>query len=121
MQRAAAAEVRLERGVYFAPYIVGDYEVLIAIDSRGRARKHLKLVPGLSEERATAWLRQWLDRINPVEQPPKLELVTETRAARRPAPAVPRNRYRSADPNDFHAYRNRLARSAAQRVRLFSD
>lgn len=114
---ATAAEIRLERGVYFAPYLVDEYEALIAIDARGRARKHLKLVPGLSEERATAWLRQWLDRIDPAVVAPKLELVTTTG----PAPAVPHNRYRSADPNDFRAYRNRLARSAAQRVRIFRD
>ena len=104
----------LERGVIYAPYLVRGCRVLIAIDSKGEARKHLKIENGITEEIATRWLTAWLDRVDPV---PKLELVTPRLV--RPHPIV---RYTNpVDPNDFRAYRNRLIRNAAQRVRIFRD
>jgi hypothetical protein len=68
----------LARGIWKAPYLVDGFEVLVAIDSRSAARKHLKLRPGVSEERAAAWLEQLLDRIDPVM---KLELVNPSTPA----------------------------------------
>jgi len=70
----AASDAMLDRGVYLAPYLVQGFEVLIAVDSRGVARKHVKLRRGVSEPRATAWLRAFLDRVDPV---PRLQLVRE--------------------------------------------
>lgn len=115
MQGAAARDNELlERGVIYAPYLVHGRPVLIAIDSKGEARKHLKLENGITEEMGTRWLLTLLDRIDPV---PKLELVTPRQI--RPHPIV---RYTNpVDPNDYRAYRNRLIRNTAQRVRIFRD
>lgn len=109
MQSKAAADEILGRGVYKAPYLVDGVEVLIAIDARGAARKHLKLRPGVSEHRATAWLREWLDRIDPR---PTLKLVTSAP----PVQTVPVAAY-----DDGRAYERRLAKRAAGKIRLFRD
>jgi hypothetical protein len=80
VQRIAAAESILERGVYRAPYLVDGVEVLIAVDSRGVARKHVKLKAGVSESRATDWLRGLLDRVDPL---PQLRLVRDDPPSRK--------------------------------------
>lgn len=67
----------LERGVYRAPYLVEGYGVLIAVDSHGVARKHIKLMGDVSEETATTWLRGWLDQKDPLPQRPQLALVKD--------------------------------------------
>lgn len=74
MTNPATAEQRLARGVWKAPYRFEGVEVLIAVDSQGNVRKHVKLAAGVDVIRATAWLQQLLDRIDPPR--PKLQLVT---------------------------------------------
>jgi hypothetical protein len=111
----------LERGVYEADYLVGGHQVLVAIDSRGNARKHVKLTPGVSYARAKAWLEQLLDRIDP---PLELRLVRGGGApppapARAASDAVRDGRPTHAD--DRRLYTRRLARAAAARLRVFRD
>lgn len=108
MQRAtSAAEQLLERGVYRAPYLVDGSEVLIAIDSRGVARKHVKLRDGVNEARATEWLRGLLDRLDPVDARPRLELV-------KPSPAPSFDWTAALDNVTAH----RMARDPKLRARL---
>lgn len=71
----STAESILDRGVYRAPYLVDGDAVLIAVDSRGVARKHVKFRPGVDEDRAAEWLRALLDRIDPPFRAPKLTLI----------------------------------------------
>lgn len=71
--RTATAEEILARGVWLAPYLFDGHEVLIAVDSRGCVRKHVKLAPEINLERAVRWLEALLDRLDPVAAP--LQLV----------------------------------------------
>lgn len=120
MQPERARRELCGRGVWEAPYLKDGCVVLVAIDSRGEERKRVKLLPGISYERAKAWLEELLDRVDAV---PKIELVADTPLPRRPArPTRPiRPLPYSADPYDRRAYRNRLIAQAAHRIRLFSD
>lgn len=77
----------MERGVYIAPYSVKGSRVLVAIDSRGEARKHQPITDDMSEVMMTAWLRSLLDRIDPV---PVLTLVVDSQPAFRRADPLPR-------------------------------
>jgi hypothetical protein len=109
----------LDRGVYEADYLVDGLEVLVAIDSRGNARKHLKLKAGVSYDHAKRWLEQLLDRIDP---PTTLRLVSHEE----PLPYKPVAPFStvSAFPthaDDPRAYRRRLAKAAMNRVRIFGD
>jgi hypothetical protein len=94
----------LARGVYRAPYLVDGVEVLVAIDSRGSARKHVKLRAGVDELRAKEWLEDLLDRIDPL---PKIELVRESPAEERRAGGWANDR----------AYARHLAKRGAQLMR----
>jgi hypothetical protein len=80
VQKIAVTESVLNRGVYRVPYLVDGAEVLIAVDSCGVARKHVKLRAGVTEERATDWLRNLLDRIDPL---PQLRLVRDDQPSRK--------------------------------------
>ena len=77
----------MERGVYIAPYSVKGSRVLVAIDSKGEARKHQPIVDDMSEIMMTAWLRNLLDRIDPI---PVLTLVVDREHAFRRADPLPR-------------------------------
>lgn len=95
----------LKRGVYVAPYLVHGLAVLIAIDSTGQARKHLKLRPHFSEHEAADWLRAFLDRIDPF---PRLALATGTD---QPSRSIPLKLAAAGDPyglEDFAPKRLRL-------------
>jgi hypothetical protein len=72
MQQATAEQL-LVRGVWKAPYLFDGVEVLIAVDSRGCVRKHLKLRGGVDEIRAVQWLEGLLNRIDPPA--PRLTLL----------------------------------------------
>ena len=115
MGDAARRSEVLPRGVYEATYRVEGYEVLVAIDSAGNARKHVKLKPGVSYARAKAWLEDVLDRIDP---PRELRLLN---ASSIPAPSRPLPSRRPTHADDFRAYRRRLARAAAAKIRIFDD
>ena len=60
------------RGVFRTRYKIQGCWGLVAIDSRGEGRKKILLRAGVDELRATYWLRQWLDRIDPI---PQLQLI----------------------------------------------
>lgn len=97
--QSAAAHKLLDRGVWLAPYLFDDREqlpVLIAVDRRGVVRKHVKLRAGVDEQRATDWLWQVLDRIDPIQ----LRLVE-------PSPTRTR---REVDPRLYEDPRSPLAR-----------
>lgn len=118
MQGLATKAVMLERGVYETPYLVDGVRALIAIDSRGVARKHIKLRAGVSYDRAKAYLEELLERIDPE---PRLELVRDaTPATIGVPPRLPRGQT-SFDPHDRRAYLRRVARDAWSRVREFDD
>lgn len=103
------------RGVYEAPYLVQGHPALIAVDSKGVARKHVKLLPGASYDRVKLALEELLDRIDPK---PKLELV-------RDRPATNPRRRQHVHPaqlaSDRHAYYRRLTKQLAHRIRIFPD
>lgn len=62
-------EERHPRGVFKTRYKVrGGVYALIAIDSTGTCVKVRRLTPDVDEARATQWLREWLDRFDPVPQ-----------------------------------------------------
>lgn len=60
------------RGVYKALYLVKGWPALVAIDSRGNARKHLKIKNPDDEPQLKHALEELLDMIDPV---PRLRLV----------------------------------------------
>lgn len=117
MQPERAKEGIASRGVYEAPYLVQGHAALIAVDSKGVARKHAKLLPGASYDRVKLALEQLLDRIDPVT---KLELVRDHPAPRsRPKPRHHVHPAQAA--SDHRAYQRRLAAQLAQRIRIFRD
>lgn len=118
MQAERANAEQLERGVWEAPYRKDGCIILVAVDSHGNERKRVKLLPGVAYARAKAWLEALLDRVDPEPPPRKLELVRDRREAHRPrrTRVLP-----SADPYDRRAYRNRLIKDAAHRIRVFRD
>lgn len=62
----AALGQLLERGVYPAPYLVKGQPALIAVDSKGDARRHVILTPGMDAEHEATALRTLLNNIDPV-------------------------------------------------------
>lgn len=108
--RTATAEELLTRGVWLAPYLWENTEVLIAVDSRGCVRKHVKLRPGVDEVRAVKWLEQLLDRIDPPR--PKLELV-------KPIEPNDDQRPHACQRDDHLSFAIRLANQAAHRFRRY--
>lgn len=64
----AAGEVA-PRGVYKALYYVKGKAVLVAIDSKGEARKHLKIDRREDEPRLKRALEELLDAIDPLPGP----------------------------------------------------
>lgn len=118
MQAASARDGIAERGVYEAPFRVDGHEALLAVDSRGEARKVAKLLPGTSYDRVRASLEAWLDAHDPLPRPPKLELVRDRPAQRR----KPRHHMHPAQAaSDRHAYLGRLTTQLVQRIRVFDD
>jgi hypothetical protein len=115
MESVRASEGLAGRGVWEAPYLVDGYPALIAVDSRGVARKHAKLLSGASYARVKAALEALLDRIDPV---PQLALVRDGSAARRSIALPP---VHPAHRDDYHAYRRRLVKQLSHRVLLFRD
>lgn len=121
MAYLATKSETLERGVYEADYLVQGHRVLVAIDSQGNARKHVKLTAGVSYARAKAWLEQLLDRIDPV---PALRLVRRDSAPGLSAPAPASNPAQGGRPthaDDRRLYTRRLAQAAASKIRLIRD
>jgi hypothetical protein len=115
MQSSASQSEKPERGVHELPYTKDGCVVLVALDARGDERRRVKLLPGVSYERAKSWLEQLLDRVDPLPQPPKLELVRDTPVKRRERKLHP------AHANDYAAYRRRLIRQLSLRTRIFRD
>lgn len=116
MQPERVNAEQLERGVWEAPYRKDGCIVLVAVDSQGNERKRVKLLPGIAYGRAKAWLEELLDRVDPVPPPRKLELVRD-----HATPVRSRRQAFSHDPYDRRAYRNRLIKDAAHRIRYFRD
>lgn len=115
---AAAQEAEPERGVYEAPFKVGGYDALVAIDSRGNACKVAKLRPGARYDDVKRRLERELDRIDPVFVP---RLV---RDHLKHPPAAPHRRAPQLHPahaNDFRAYRRRLFEQLSRRIHVFPD
>jgi hypothetical protein len=105
------------RGVHEEPYTKDGCLVLVAIDSKGDGRKRVKLSPGVSYDRARAWLEELLDRVDPIDPPrPPLALVRD-----RPDPRAAPQQLHPAHVDDPRAYRARLVRQFAQRVHRFRD
>jgi hypothetical protein len=69
----ASSEVA-PRGVYKALYNVKGRAVLVAIDSKGDARKHLKIERGEEEPQLKRALEEFLDMVDPLPGP---QLVRE--------------------------------------------
>jgi ribosomal protein L37AE/L43A len=67
--RHPVAAAATERGVYVAPFTVGGSRVLVAIDSKGEARRQQPVTDGMAEIVETASLRTLLDRVDPPVQP----------------------------------------------------
>src|SRR5690349_6646764 len=86
--RTATAEEFLTRGVWLAPYLFDGFEVLIAVDSRGCVRKHVKLEPKINLDRAVRWLEALLDRLDPLPAP-LLLVKTAPAPPKIPRPAAP--------------------------------
>jgi hypothetical protein len=78
--QAEASEVA-PRGVYKALYYVKGKAVLVAIDSKGDARKHLKIERGEDEPQLKRALEEFLDMVDPLPGP---QLVREA-----PSPGWP--------------------------------
>lgn len=57
------------RGVYKALYYVKGKAVLVAIDSKGDARKHLKIERGDDEPKLKRALEEFLDMVDPLPGP----------------------------------------------------
>jgi hypothetical protein len=113
MTASSAAQTELPpRGVYEAPFRVGGFDALLAVDSKGDVRKVSKLLPGAIYSRVWAALEAELDRIDPV---PQLRLVSNASPVRAPRVLHP------AHANDFHAYRRRLIKQLSHRAQLFRD
>jgi hypothetical protein len=115
MQSAASQSEKPERGVHELPYTKDGCVVLVALDARGDERRRVKLLPGVSYERAKSWLEQLLDRVDPLPQLPTLALVRDMPVKRRERKLHP------AHANDYAAYRRRLIRQLAGRVHYFRD
>lgn len=127
MQTVSAGGEVPPRGVYEELYRIAGCHVLVAIDSKGDARKRVKLLPGISYDRAKRWLEELLERVDPiVPPPPMLTLVRDL--PERPAdrstwarPAAPAHTLHPAHVDDYRAYRRRLAMQLSHRLRLFRD
>ena len=106
----------LDRGVWEAPYLLeGNVRVLIAINRRGVTCGHVKLRAGVDEERASAYLLQQLERVDP---DPVLRLVQPTRPmSTRPAREIdPRLYTDPRSPLSKRRYLVNLGRAAASRL-----
>jgi hypothetical protein len=73
---------QLERGTYFAPYRLGGYRVLMAIDSRGERRLEIPLGPGSEAVDVCKGLEIWLDEIDPLLKKGDEKPITMIRALR---------------------------------------
>lgn len=111
--RPATPEEMLNRGVYFAPYLVKGFPALVAIDSRQWAVKHFILRPTTDESAAWAYMEQWLERFDPV---PQLKLVTSEGA---PAVAAMSAMRPKIDPRAYEDHVGFALRMARQNVRKF--
>lgn len=119
MHPATAGTNAPPRGVYELPYRKDGCPVLVALDSRGDERKRVKLLPGISYDRAWSYLEALLDRVDPESEQPKLELVQERGAGKTAKPA--RRALTPSHADDYRAYRNRLIKQLSHRLSLYRD
>ena len=110
--RQATADDLLTRGVWLAPYLWQNTEVLIAVDSKGSVRKHVKLRPGVDEVRLVRWMEELLDRLDPPRPPLTLVKAEPNEDHRRPY---------ACQRDDHLAFALRVANRAAQRFRRWDD
>jgi hypothetical protein len=82
--QAEASDVA-PRGVYKALYFVKGKAVLVAIDSKGDARKHLKIERGDDEPKLKRALEEFLDMVDPLPGP-RLPAVTPRGTIAEPLP-----------------------------------
>lgn len=113
--RPATPEEMLNRGVYFAPYLVKGFPALVAIDSRQWAVKHFVLRPTTDERMAWARMEQWLERFDPV---PQLKLVTAERTSTS-ATSAGRPKIDPRAYEDHVAFALRMARERVRRFRPY--
>jgi hypothetical protein len=102
-----------DRGVWRAPYLVEGYPALIAVDSFGVVRKHVKVVAGVDPIRAADWMLELLDRIDPPRGP---KLVRDEPAARPSRVIDPAILNDPRSPLGRQRYIRQLARAAARRL-----
>lgn len=74
MESAAAVRL-LDRGVWYAGYLVEGDSVLLAIDSHGNCLRRVRLSVGVDESCARAWLEGLIEHHDPAPRVPELHIV----------------------------------------------
>lgn len=110
----------LDRGVWREPYTMAGCDVLIAVDRRGDIVKRVQLRAGVDEGRATAWLEELLERVDPA---PQLRLVNPDRrpAAHHAREIDPRLYDDPRTPQGKRRYFQQLTRAAVRAMPRFTD
>jgi hypothetical protein len=121
MASSTSARQLLDRGVWLEPYTMGGKEVLIAVDRRGDVVKRVQLREGVDPMRASTWLWELLERVDPtpvlrlVEDEPQKRTLTPAREVARDWYSDPRT------PQGKRRYFQQLTRAAVRALPPITD